>query len=106
MSRVRFKILITALFATIPVARAADDPLRYESCLLGQETAMLFYEMLSSEPDRAERILEGVDTRIGRRAFYWAMVYVEQGRSLDELSRTYLDVCMRTGPVKIPAPQL
>ena len=84
----------------------ADDPLRRETCLLGQETAALYYELLNKQPDQAETMLQSVNTAIARRAYYWAMVYVEKERTLDELTDTYLSVCMRTGAFKIPAPQI
>jgi len=103
----RKPIVFTALSLvglTSPVT--ADDSLRHETCLLGQETATLFFELLHSEPGSAQRILEDMDTRIARRAFYWAESYVEGNATLEQLSKDYLQVCLRTGASSIPAPRL
>ncbi|MEM6512322.1 MAG: hypothetical protein AAF660_04870 [Pseudomonadota bacterium] len=83
----------------------ADD-FRRESCLLGQETATLYYELLLKQPEMATRIRSEVRTRIDRRAYYWALVYIENSLSSEKLEDTYMMVCMKTGPSDMPAPQI
>ena len=100
------KTLPTLLALALPFAATADDELRRESCLLGQETATLYYELLQKRPELAKKIHSETNTKIDRRAYYWASVYFEHGKSYEELAERYLYVCMRTGPVRIPAPQL
>ena len=100
----RMTLLLGLAFAS--AAFSSDDPLRREACLLGQETATLYYELLQKRPDMAKEIHQETNTRIDRRAYYWATVYVEKGLSYDELAETYLYVCMKTGPVRIPPPQI
>ncbi len=100
----RITLLLGLAFAS--AAFSKDDPLRREACLLGQETATLYYELLQKRPELAEQIRAETNTRIDRRAYYWATVYVEKGKSYEELAETYLAVCMKTGPVRIPPPQL
>ena len=100
----RMTLLLGLAFAG--AAYSSDDPLRREACLLGQETATLYYELLQKRPELAKEIHAETGTRIDRRAYYWAAMYVEHGKSYEELADTYLAVCMKTGPVRIPPPQL
>ncbi len=98
---------LSLLFLFLVSADAfAEDPLRHETCLLGQETAALYFELMLKKPEEAATIRESVNTAIARRAYYWASVYVEKDRTLEELTETYLKVCMRTGAFRIPAPQI
>ncbi|MEM9334571.1 MAG: hypothetical protein AAGA33_06945 [Pseudomonadota bacterium] len=90
----------------LPGLLLAEADMRRESCLLGQDTATLYYELLTKRPEKADEIRAQVATRIDRRAYYWAMVYVEHGKSYEELEDTYMMVCMKTGPLRIPAPQI
>ena len=87
----------------VPVAAANSD--REDNCLLGQETAALFYTLLQTDPDRAERLLRKVDTRISKHAHYWAKTYLDDEQDLHTLVTDYLDVCLRTGPARMPVPK-
>ncbi|MDJ0918224.1 MAG: hypothetical protein QNJ05_10695 [Woeseiaceae bacterium] len=99
--------LIAALILTVfPMAASASEPEREENCLLGQETAALFYTMLQTDPDQAERVLRRVDTRIAKHAHYWAKSYLDKNQDLHTLVTDYLTLCLRTGPARMPLPPI
>lgn len=95
-------ITLALLLAATPVPAADSD--REDNCLLGQETAALFYTLLQTDPDRAERLLRKVDTRISKHAHYWAKTYLDGDQDLHTLITDYLKVCLRTGPARMPTP--
>lgn len=97
------RLAIMLLVIASPPSAADGD--REENCLLGQETAALFYTLLQTDPDRAERLLRQVDTRISKHAHYWAKTYLDGGQDLHSLVTDYLDICLRTGPARMPIPQ-
>lgn len=102
MSRAFFLIPLLLVFTAVPVVAADGD--REDNCLLGQETAALFYTLLQTDPDRAERLLRTVDTRISRHAHYWAKTYLDDNQDLHTLVTDYLNACLRTGPARMPVP--
>ena len=100
------KYMTAFLLMTLPVAASASGPEREENCLLGQETAALFYTMLQTDPDQAERVLRRVDTRIAKHAHYWAESYLDKDEDLHTLVTDYLTICLRTGPGRMPVPPI
>ena len=59
---------------------------------------------MQTDPDRAERLLRKVDTRIAKHAHQWAKTYLDQRQDLHTLVTDYLAVCLRTGPGRMPVP--
>ncbi len=99
-------ILVASILAGCLFAAPASGSEREENCLLGQETAALFYTMLQADPDQAERVLRRVDTRIAKHAHYWAKSYLEKDQDLHTLVTDYLTICLRTGPGRMPVPPI
>ncbi len=98
--------MIALIVMTSPVVASASKSEREENCLLGQETAALFYTMLQTDPDQAARVLRRVDTRIAKHAHYWAKSYLDKEQDLHTLVTDYLTVCLRTGPGRMPLPPI
>ncbi|MDJ0759671.1 MAG: hypothetical protein QNJ19_09735 [Woeseiaceae bacterium] len=98
--------MIALILMIVPVAASASGSEREENCLLGQETAALFYTMLQTDPDQAARVLRKVDTRIAKHAHYWAKSYLDKDQDLHTLVSDYLTVCLRTGPGRMPVPPI
>lgn len=97
--------LLALSLLLIASPQSAADGDREDNCLLGQETAALFYTLLQTDPDRAELLLRKVDTRISKHAHYWAKTYLDGEQDLHTLVTDYLDVCLRSGPARMPTPQ-